>query len=199
MKIVLATSNAKKLTELARILKDQGLDIGLATVSEFPGAPTVAETENTFEGNALLKARALCAFTGFPALADDSGLCVNALNGMPGIFSARWSGATHDVDEANLQLVLRQLTDVPVVRRGAQFVCAAALVMPDGREFTVRGTVEGHLVREPIGDEGFGYDPIFMPDCFAITTAQMNALEKDAISHRGNALRAMALILEEII
>jgi len=199
MKIVLATSNANKLTELARILEHQGLKIELATVAEFPGAPVVAETENTFEGNALLKARALCSFTGLAALADDSGLCVNALNGMPGIFSARWSGATHDADEANLQLVLRQLADVPDVRRRAQFVCAAALVLPDGQEFTVRGTVEGRLIREPVGDYGFGYDPIFMPDGFAITTAQMDALEKDAISHRGNALRDMALILEELI
>ena len=199
MKIVLATSNPNKLTELARILEDQGLEIELATVAEFQGAPVVAETENTFEGNALLKARALCSFTGLPALADDSGLCVNALNGMPGIFSARWAGATQDADEANLQLVLRQMVDVPDVRRGAQFVCAAALVLPDGQEFTVRGTVEGRLMREPIGDEGFGYDPIFMPDGFAITTAQMSALEKDSISHRGNALRAMALILEELI
>ncbi len=199
MKIVLATSNANKLTELARILEHQGLKIELATVAEFPGAPAVAETENTFEGNALLKARALCSFTGLPALADDSGLCVNALNGMPGIFSARWAGATQDTDEANLQLVLRQLTDVPDVRRGAQFVCAAALVLPDGQEFTVRGTVEGRLILEPVGDYGFGYDPIFIPDGFAITTAQMDALEKDAISHRGNALRAMALILEELI
>jgi XTP/dITP diphosphohydrolase len=198
-KIVLATRNAHKAHELARVLESFGLDIELLTIDAFPDAPEVAETEPTFEGNALLKARALAQHAGIPAISDDSGLCVNALNGMPGILSARWSGATENVDSANLNLVLQQITDVPDVRRGAQFVCAAALVLPDGREFTVRGTVEGRLIRETRGDQGFGYDPIFVPDGFDATTAQMSADEKDAISHRGKAMRALAQIVKDVL
>jgi len=197
--IVLATRNAHKAHELARVLESVGLDIELLTIDAFPDAPEVAETEATFEGNALLKARALAAHAGIPAISDDSGLCVNALNGMPGILSARWAGATENADEANLNLVLQQIADVPDVRRGAQFVCAAALVLPDGREFTVRGTVDGQLLREPHGDHGFGYDPIFMPDGFEMTTAQMSAEAKDAISHRGKAMRALAQIVQDVI
>jgi len=198
-KIVLATRNAHKAHELARVLESLGLDIELLTIDAFPDAPEVAETEPTFEGNALLKARALAQHAGIPAISDDSGLCVNALNGMPGILSARWAGATENVDSANLNLVLQQITDVPDVRRGAQFVCAAALVLPDGREFTVRGTVEGRLIRETRGDQGFGYDPIFVPDGFDATTAQMSADEKDAISHRGKAMRALAQIVKDVL
>ena len=197
--IVLATRNAHKAHELARVLEMLGLDIELLTIDAFPDAPEVPETEPTFEGNALLKARALSAHAGIPAISDDSGLCVNALNGMPGILSARWSGATQNVDAANLNLVLQQIADVPDVRRGAQFVCAAALVLPDGQEFTVRGTVEGRLLHETRGDQGFGYDPIFVPDGLDVTTAQMSADEKDAISHRGKAMRALAEILKDII
>jgi len=197
--VVLATRNAHKAHELARVLEALGLDIELLTIDAFPDAPEVAETEPTFEGNALLKARALSAHAGIPAISDDSGLCVNALNGMPGILSARWSGATQNVDAENLNLVLNQIADVPDVRRGAQFVCAAALVLPDGREFTVRGTVEGRLLRETRGDQGFGYDPIFVPDGFDVTTAQMSADEKDAISHRGKAMRALAEIMKDVI
>ena len=196
--IVLATRNAHKAHELARVLESLGLDIELLTIDAFPDAPQVAETEPTFEGNALLKARALAQHAGIPAISDDSGLCVNALNGMPGILSARWSGATENVDSANLNLVLLQVADVADVRRGAQFVCAAALVLPDGREFTVRGTVEGKLVRETRGDQGFGYDPIFVPEGFNVTTAQMSADEKDAISHRGKAMRALAQIVKDV-
>jgi XTP/dITP diphosphohydrolase len=195
--IVLATRNAHKAHELARVLESFGLDIELLTIDAFPDAPEVAETEPTFEGNALLKARALAQHAGIPAISDDSGLCVNALNGMPGILSARWSGATENVDSTNLNLVLQQITDVPDVRRGAQFVCAAALVLADGREFTVRGTVEGRLLRETRGDQGFGYDPIFVPEGFDVTTAQMSADEKDAISHRGKAMRALAQIMRD--
>jgi len=197
--IVLATRNAHKAHELARVLEMLSLDIELLTIDAFRDAPEVPETEPTFEGNALLKARALSAHAGIPAISDDSGLCVNALNGMPGILSARWSGATQNVDAANLNLVLQQIADVPDVRRGAQFVCAAALVLPDGQEFTVRGTVEGRLLHETRGDQGFGYDPIFVPDGFDVTTAQMSADEKDAISHRGKAMRALAEILKDII
>lgn len=186
--IVLATRNAHKLQELDRILKTSGITVELLSVDHFPDAPEVAETEDTFEGNALLKARALAQYTGLPAIADDSGLCVDALNGGPGILSARWSGATENVDAANLALVLEQTADVPDSDRGAQFVCAAAYVSPDGTEHVVRGTVNGTLLRAPRGDNGFGYDPIFMPSGFTITTAEMTPAEKDAISHRSKAL-----------
>lgn len=191
--VVLATRNDHKRVELERILRDAAVDVNLATVAEFPDAPEVEETEDTFEGNALLKARALAAFTGLPAIADDSGLCVDALDGAPGVRSARWSGATVDVDRANLDAVLAQTRDA--ADRSARFVCAAAYVEPSGRELVVRGEVRGTLRREPVGDNGFGYDPIFQPDGFDVTTAQMTAAQKDAISHRGNALRALAALL----
>ena len=191
--VVLATRNAGKLRELARILgaQDSGAQIRLAGLDEFPGAPDVPETGATFEENALLKARAIASYTGLPAVADDSGLCVDALSGMPGVLSARWAGA-HGDDQANLELVLAQLADVPDARRGAQFVCAAALVVPGTREWVVTGRVEGRLIRSPRGSGGFGYDPIFLPDGFGQTTAEMTAEAKDAISHRGRAFRALA-------
>ena len=192
--VVLATRNAGKLRELARILGAQdsgGAQIRLAGLDEFPGAPDVPETGATFEENALLKARAIASYTGLPAVADDSGLCVDALSGMPGVLSARWAGA-HGDDQANLELVLAQLADVPDARRGAQFVCAAALVVPGTREWVVTGRVEGRLIRSPRGSGGFGYDPIFLPDGFGQTTAEMTAEAKDAISHRGRAFRALA-------
>ena len=193
--VVLATRNAAKLRELGRILgaEDHGsAQIKLAGLDEFPGAPDVPETGVTFEANALLKARAIADYTGLPAVADDSGLCVDALNGMPGVLSARWAGG-HGDDRANLELVLAQVADVPDLRLGAQFVCAAALVMPGSgaREWVVTGQVEGRLVRVPRGSGGFGYDPIFLPDGFDRTTAEMTAEEKDAISHRGRAFRAL--------
>ena len=186
--IVIATRNAHKLEELDRILRAAGIDVELLSVDKFPGAPEVDETEDSFEGNALLKARALAQFTGLPAIADDSGLCVDALNGSPGILSARWSGATENVDATNLALVLEQTVDVPDDKRGAQFICAAAYVLPDGTEHVVRGTVEGRLLRSPQGTNGFGYDPIFVPAGFSKTTAEMTPAEKDAISHRSKAL-----------
>ena len=186
-RVVLATRNAAKLRELARIL---GADFPLAGLDAFPGAPDVPETGATFEENALLKARAIAAYTHLPAVADDSGLCVDALNGMPGVLSARWAGG-HGDDKANLDLVLAQVADVPDTRRGAQFVCAAALV--DGaREVVVTRTVAGRLTRERRGSGGFGYDPIFLPDGFEETTAEMTPEAKDAISHRGRAFRALA-------
>ncbi len=194
-KFVLASRNSHKVEELDRILKLAGIDAQLLTVADFPDAPEVPETESTFEGNALLKARALAKHTGLTAIADDSGLCVNALNGMPGVLSARWSGSDNDADRANMDLVLRQIHDVPDVRRGAQFVCAAAVVRADGEEFTVRGTVDGVLVREPRGTHGFGYDPIFVPNGFDVTTAEMTADQKDAISHRGQAMRQLAELI----
>ena len=196
--VVLATRNAAKLRELARILgaedsasRDGGEQIRLAGLDEFPGAPDVPETGATFEENALLKARAIADYTGLPAVADDSGLCVDALNGMPGVLSARWAGG-HGDDKANLELVLAQVADVPDTRLGAQFVCAAALVVPaPAREWVVTGRVEGRLIRAPRGSGGFGYDPIFLPDGFGQTTAEMTAEAKDAISHRGRAFRAL--------
>ena len=192
--VVLATRNAGKLRELARILSAQdsgGAQIRLAGLDEFPGVPDVPETGATFEENALLKARAIASYTGLPAVADDSGLCVDALCGMPGVLSARWAGA-HGDDQANLELVLAQLADVPDARLAARFVCAAALVVPGSREWVVTGRVEGRLIRSPRGSGGFGYDPIFLPDGFGQTTAEMTAEAKDAISHRGRAFRALA-------
>jgi XTP/dITP diphosphohydrolase len=190
-RLVLATANQSKLAELARILADEHADVALATLAEFPGAPDVAETGATFAENALLKARAIAEFTGLPAVADDSGLCVDALNGMPGVLSARWSGR-HGDDTANLNLVLAQVADVPEERRGARFTCAAALVVPGDTGHVTDGVVTGRLVREPRGSNGFGYDPIFVPDGYDVTTAEMDPADKDKISHRGRALRALA-------
>ena len=191
---MLATANEKKLAELARILDAARVAVDLAGRGEFPGAPEVAETGATFAENALLKARAMAAFTGLPAVAEDSGLCVDALNGMPGVLSARWTGR-HGDDAGNLRLVLAQVADVPDDRRGAHFACAAALVLPSGREHVSEGTVYGRLTREPRGAGGFGYDPIFVPDGSELTTAQMSPEAKDAISHRGRALRALAPVI----
>ena len=209
-RIVLATRNAGKLVELHRILQASGIDIRLAGLGEFPGAPEVAETGRTFADNALLKARSAAAFTGLPAVADDSGLCVDALNGMPGVLSARWAGR-HGDDQANLDLVLAQLTDVPEPDRGAHFACAAALVVPaspvpsaekpsaDAAERVVEGRLFGRIARAPRGTNGFGYDPIFLPDSSDLTTAEMEPAAKDAISHRGRALRALAPLIAELV
>jgi XTP/dITP diphosphohydrolase len=197
-KLLLATRNAKKLGELRRILAAEGISgievLGLADVSSFPEAP---ETAPDFEGNAVAKARDAVAACGLPAIADDSGIAVDALNGMPGVLSARWSGR-HGDDEANLDLVLGQLTDVPDGRRGAAFVCAAALVLPSGEETLVRGEWRGTLVRSRRGTNGFGYDPIFQPDGESRTSAEMEPAEKDAVSHRGRALRALLPALREL-
>ena len=190
--VVLATRNEAKLRELGRILA--GSPVELIGLDKFPDAPDVPETGATFEENALLKARAIAEFTGLPAVADDSGLCVDALNGMPGVLSARWAGR-HGDDQANLDLVLAQVTDIPDSRRGAHFACAAALVAPAGAEYVVTGRVDGRLIRERRGSGGFGYDPIFVPDGFDVTTAEMTPEEKDAISHRGRAFRALALFI----
>ena len=192
--IILATRNPGKLAELRRILAAAGVSADVTDLDDVPGMPEVAETGRTFTANALLKARAVAAFTGLPAVADDSGLCVDALNGMPGVLSARWSGP-HGDDEANLRLLLGQLADVPAGERGAQFVCVAALVLPAGGEHLAEGTVRGRLTRAPRGSNGFGYDPIFVPDGFEVTTAQLSAAEKDQISHRGKALRALAPVI----
>ena len=190
--LVLATRNEGKLRELARILSSQ---IKLVGLDAFPDAPDVPETGATFEANALLKARAIANYTKMPAVADDSGLCVDALNGMPGVLSARWAGQ-HGDDQANLELVLAQVADVPDARLGARFVSAAALVVPKGGEWVVTGEVEGRLIRVPRGTGGFGYDPIFQPDGFDLTTAEMTPEAKDAISHRGRAFRALAQYIQ---
>ena len=197
-RLVLATANQHKLIELTRILAAGHVDVRLCGLTEFPGAPEVRETGATFAENALLKARAIATFTGLPAVADDSGLSVDALNGMPGVLSARWSGR-HGDDAANLRLVLAQVSDVPDERRGAQFVCAAALVLPNGREHISEGVVRGSLVREPRGQNGFGYDPIFVPDNSTLTTAEMDPADKDKISHRGKALRGLAPVIAALL
>jgi len=192
VKALLATRNVKKLAELRRILDDAGIEIellGLADVSEYPEAP---ETGLTFEENALLKAREAVRHTGLPAIADDSGIAVDALNGMPGVFSARWAGR-HGDDTANLELLLAQVGDVPDEHLGAAFVCAAAFVTPEGREVVVHGEMRGRLVRAPRGSNGFGYDPIFVADGQSVTNAELEPAAKDAISHRGKAFRALVL------
>jgi len=194
-RLVLATRNAHKVAELSRILASAGFAGTLVGLDAFPGAPDVPETGLTFADNSLLKARAIAAYTGLPAVADDSGLCVNALHGMPGVFSARWAGK-HGDDHANLDLVLGQLADVSA--RGAQFVCVAALVLPGAqarREWTTTGVLAGELARAPRGSNGFGYDPIFVPDGMSATTAELAPEEKDAISHRGRAFRALAPVI----
>ena len=188
--LLLATRNVKKLAELQRILA--GVVpvelVGLADVAPYEEAP---ETGATFAENALAKAREAVAHTGLPAVADDSGLAVEALAGMPGVLSARWAGPARD-DAANLRLVLDQIADLPDDRRGAAFVCAAALVTPAGQERVLEGRVDGVLLREPRGTGGFGYDPIFVPAGETRSTAELSPAEKDAISHRGKAFRALA-------
>lgn len=188
--LVLATRNRHKVAELSRILAAAGLEIDLHPVDDLAQVPDVAETGRTFADNALLKARAVAAATGRPAVADDSGLCVDALAGMPGVFSARWAGR-HGDDRANLELLLAQLRDVPDDRRGAHFACAAALVTPDGSEVVEEGRLEGTLTRAPRGTGGFGYDPVLQPTGETRTTAEMTPAEKDAVSHRGRAFRAL--------
>ena len=191
-KIVLATRNQGKITEFRRILDELAPgQIDLIGVDQFPDLVDVDETGATFEENSLLKSRYTCLATGLPAIADDSGLCVDFLNGDPGIFSARWAG-NHGDDQANLEKVLTQLKDVPDKDRTAHFKCVASLVMPDGREQVAEGRFEGHILHAPVGDNGFGYDPIFQPLGLSISSAQMSAQEKDLVSHRGKSLRAIA-------
>jgi len=191
-KLVLATRNQGKITEFRRILDALAPGaIELIGVDQFPDLIDVEETGATFEENSLLKARYTSQATGLPAIADDSGLCVDALGGDPGIFSARWAG-DHGNDRANLEKVLDQLKDVPDGKRGAHFMCVASLVLPDGRQQVAEGRFEGHILRAPVGKNGFGYDPIFQPVGLSISSAQMSAEEKDLMSHRGKSLRALA-------
>jgi len=190
--LVLATRNQGKIREFRRILDaiSNGA-INLVGLEEFPDTTDVEETGSSFIENAFLKARSICAETGLPAIADDSGLCVDALDGAPGIYSARYAGV-HGDDRANNAKLLLALKDIPEEKRSAHFTCAAALVLPDGREHVSEEIFEGSILFAPIGDQGFGYDPLFRPQGLAISSAQMSADEKDLISHRGKSLRAIA-------
>ncbi|SNT09264.1 XTP/dITP diphosphohydrolase [Micrococcales bacterium KH10] len=194
-RLLLATGNMHKLGELRAILCGSDGVAGLredeVIASRDLGLPEPVEDGVTFEENALIKARALAAATSRAAIADDSGLAVNVLGGAPGIFSARWSGQ-HGDDQANLDLLLAQLADVPDAHRQAAFVCAAALVLPDGTEIVRLGRLEGTLLREPRGAGGFGYDPILRPAGETRSCAELSAAEKNAISHRGQAFRLLA-------
>jgi XTP/dITP diphosphohydrolase len=197
-RLLLATRNPGKLAELQRLLESAvpGVAVvGLRDVPEYPEAP---ETGATFAENALLKAREAVRHTGLPAVADDSGLTVDALNGMPGVLSARWSGR-HGDDAANTALLLGQLADVPDGRRGAAFVCAAAVVTPDGAERVLERSWRGQVVREGRGSNGFGYDPVFLPDGLERTAAELTAAEKDARSHRGQAFAALVPLVGELL
>ena len=195
-KLLLATANTKKLAELQRIL-DAALGahrVGLVGLADFEGYPDVPETGLTFGENAMIKAREGARRTGLPTVADDSGLAVEALNGMPGVFSARWAGG-HGDDDANLDLVLAQISDVTDEQRGGAFVCAAALVLPNGREHLVEGRQTGRILRARRGDGGFGYDPIFLGDGQTQTNAELTPAAKDAISHRGKAFRELSKVI----
>ncbi|MEO7131194.1 MAG: RdgB/HAM1 family non-canonical purine NTP pyrophosphatase [Dermatophilaceae bacterium] len=200
-RVVLATRNAHKVAELRVILADvtDALGIEIVGLDAFPEAPEVVEDAVTFEQNALLKAASAAAATGLPALADDSGLTVDVLGGSPGIFSARWSGGQGDA--ANVDLLLAQIADVKDRDRAASFVCAAALVLPDGRSAVEIGRFPGSVARAARGSGGFGYDPIFVPDDqaggAARTVAEYSADEKNSVSHRSRAFRALAPHLEE--
>jgi len=190
LRVVLATHNAKKLAELRRVVAERDAPLEVLGLDDLAAYPEPAETERTFEGNALLKARACRAATGEAALADDSGIEVDLLNGMPGVRSARWAGKG-STDQQNLDLLLAQLADTDPAERTGRFVCAVAFVHPDGTEHVLRATMEGVLVSSPRGEGGFGYDPIFVADGQTRTNAELSAAEKDAISHRGKAVRAM--------
>ncbi len=199
-KLVLATNNRHKVAELRAILSqaivgfDTGAVIGLADL----GLPSPIEDGITFEENALLKAREVARAVGIPAVADDSGLVVDVFGNAPGVFSARWAGA-HGDDLANLELLLAQLGDVLPHHRGARFVCAAALVTPSGEEYVETAEVRGHLLATPEGTGGFGYDPIFQPQGYSRSMARLSPEEKNAISHRGRAFRALADEIASVI
>ena len=198
-RIVLATRNGHKVREVQQILADliAELDLEIVGMGEFPDVPDVVETGVTFAQNATLKAVAAAKATGLPALADDSGLAVNVLGGAPGVFSARWAG-THGQDRANLELLLGQLYDVPDEQRSAAFVCVAAIALPNGTVVLRQGQMPGMLAREPRGDKGFGYDPILVVDGDSRTAAELTFEEKNVISHRGKAFRALAADLRKI-
>ena len=200
-KVLLASHNPGKLVELRRILKPHIPDIEVLGLDDVGVTDEPAETEPSFEGNALIKARAARDATQLPALADDSGICVDALNGMPGVLSARWAGPAKD-SPANNALLLAQLEEVPDERRGAQFRCVVALCLPDGQEYLQEGVMRGRVLRSERGSGGFGYDPLFAADGHDrdangsdVSTAELTPEEKDSISHRGKALRAIAPVV----
>jgi XTP/dITP diphosphohydrolase len=200
--VFLASRNAKKLAEMQRILAEHVPDVQVLGLDDVTAYDEPAETEPTFEGNALIKARVAVEATGLPSLADDSGLCVDALNGMPGVLSARWAGTKKD-DRANNELLLEQLADVPDERRGAHFTCAVAFAYPAGAggvvEHVVHGTMPGRVIREMRGGGGFGYDVLFCADGHDLTSAELPPDEKDAISHRGQALREIAPLVADVL
>lgn len=189
-KFLLATRNAGKVREMQRLFAEAGMEAEVIGLDAFPHLEDVEEDGATFAENALLKARYAAKESGVAAIADDSGICVDALNGMPGIYSARWAGK-HGDDRANLELLLAQIAHVPEERRTAHFRCAVALVYPDGKEVVVEGRMHGRVIDAPRGDGGFGYDPIFCADGSDRTSAELTPLEKDAVSHRGQAMRAL--------
>jgi XTP/dITP diphosphohydrolase len=197
-RLILATRNAHKVTELQAILTEAGLGLELVGANAYPDIPDVKETGVTFAENALLKAHALAAGTGLPAVADDSGLCVDVLGGAPGIFSARWAGR-HGDDKANLDLLLAQIADIDDSHRAAHFACAAALALPDGTQRVAEGRLTGTLRHTPSGTGGFGYDPILQPDGDTRTCAELSPREKNEISHRGKAFRALAQSVSELL
>ena len=197
-RLILATRNTHKVGELRAILGAAGLKVELVGADAYPEIPDVRETGVTFAENALLKAHALAQATGCPAVADDSGLSVDVLGGAPGIFSARWAGR-HGDDKANLDLLLAQLGDIAPPHRGAHFSCAAALALPDGTEHVVEGRLRGTLRFEPVGTNGFGYDPILQPDGYDVTCAELTPEQKNAISHRGQAFRALTPALRDLL
>jgi XTP/dITP diphosphohydrolase len=191
-RVFLASRNAKKLAEMSRILAEHLPDIEVLGLDDVAAYDEPVEDQPSFEGNALLKARAALTATGLPSVADDSGLCVDALNGMPGVLSARWSGTPRS-DDRNNALLLQQLVDVPDERRGAHFTCSVAFCAPGVDDLVVAGRMDGHVIRETRGSGGFGYDVVFAADEFPDrTTAELDPVDKDAISHRGRALRAIA-------
>ena len=206
-RVFLASRNAKKLAEMQRILAEHVPEVEVLGLDDVEHYDEPVEDQPTFEGNALLKARAAVAATGLPSLADDSGLCVDALNGMPGVLSARWSGPPlgerGSADARNNQLLLDQLADVPDERRGAHFVCSVAFCYPVGEagaaEHVVEGRMDGRIIRERRGTGGFGYDVVFAADGYDVTTAELSVADKDAISHRGNALRAIAPLVADVL
>ena len=200
VRVFLASRNAKKIAEMQRILGAELPGLTVLGLDDVEAYDEPVEDQPDFAGNALLKARAGLAHTGLPSIADDSGLCVDALNGMPGVLSARWSGPPKS-DERNNELLLAQLADVPDDRRGAEFRCAVALVLPGGAEHVVDGVMRGRVIRELRGTGGFGYDVLFVPDDQdgALTSAEMTSEQKDAISHRGRSLRALAPIVAEVL
>jgi len=192
MKLVLATGNRKKVTEMADLLR--GLPVQLLTAADFPGLEMPEETGDTFEENARLKSRAVAEFTGLPSLADDSGLVVDALGGRPGVYSARYAGEGCSYVDNNVKL-LQELQGVPQEKRTARFVAVMVLTMPDGRERVAEGRCEGYITTQPRGEAGFGYDPVFIPQGYDKTFAELGPEIKNHISHRAVALKEMTAIL----